>query len=454
MDKIFIAVLNMSLTASFVIVAVVLARLCLRRAPKAFSYALWAVVLFNLVCPYKFESPASLLPPDIPAVSAPQSQDTAYFPTQDSLNFGETAITSRHEDLLRKVVWNERDTLAVIWLSGIVGMLIYTVITYVLLKRKLRFATKMDGNVYETDRILRSPFVLGFVRPKIYVPVGLSDCDLDYILRHERTHIKRLDYIVKPVAFLALALHWFNPLVWLAYFLLTTDMEMSCDERVLKEMGGEVKEAYSNALLSLATGRHLIGLSPLAFGEGNTKKRIKNVLKFKKPSRIIIAAAMILVVTLTAGFAVNRAENDTDNLGFLDEPETPVNDATAAANPSADNPVISLYESVTDVGLDQLIPDKTGRIIIPDSLYIFIEMPNDTGYCTLYYTENNEISETHTLKDYRSSAISTSDKSVRMYFWNVTEEYPDGFDGQIWAVANSADGTELISEKISICTNM
>jgi len=388
-----------------------------------------------------------------------------------------TVILPSHDGLPRNALLNESDTMAVIWFFIVVGMLIYTVVTYALLKRKLRFATKMDGNVYETDRI-RSPFVLGFVRPKIYVPVGLSDSDLDYILRHERTHIKRLDYLVKPVAFLALALHWFNPLVWLTYFLLAADMEMSCDERVLNEMGGEVKEAYSNALLSLATGRHLIGLSPLVFGEGNTKKRIKNVLKFKKPSRIIIAAAMILVVALTAGFAVNRAENvkpqaddlkdlqsgygttgdlsknDTDNPGFLDEPETPVNNATAAAKQSADNPVISLYESVTDVDPDQLVPDETGRIIIPDSLYIFIEMSNDTEYCTLYYTENNEVSETHSLNDYRSSAISTSDKSARMYFWNVTEEYPNGFDGQIWAVAKSADGTEFVSEKISIYTNM
>jgi beta-lactamase regulating signal transducer with metallopeptidase domain len=317
-DKLFLTLLNMSLTASVVIAVVVLARFALKRAPKWISYALWAVALFNLLCPFKPESVLSLnpfkpapIPLDIGVQAIPRiDSGVSVFNDAVSAVLPAAAPTASANPLQ---IWTIMG--AYVWLAGLVVMLIYAAVTYVLLKQKLRFATKKEDNVYETDRI-RSPFVLGFVRPKIYLPAGLADADLSYILCHERTHIKRRDYLVKPVAFLALAIHWFNPLVWLAYFLLNADMEMSCDERVIKELGGEVKTVYSNALLALSTGKRLVGLSPLAFGEGGVKERVKNVLNFKKRSRVIIVAAVVLLAMLTVGFAVNKANSNDNSFVF------------------------------------------------------------------------------------------------------------------------------------------
>jgi beta-lactamase regulating signal transducer with metallopeptidase domain len=320
MDKLFLSVLNMSLTASFVIAAIALARFALHqiRAPKAVAYALWAVALFNLLCPFKPPSVFSLnplkpapIPLDIGMQAAPRIDSGVTVLNNAASAVLSAATPAAGANPLQ--IWTGVG--AYLWAFGVAAMLIYAVASYVLLKRKLRFATKRDGNVFETDGI-RSPFVLGFINPKIYLPVGLADSDLGYILCHERTHVKRRDYLVKPVAFFALALHWFNPLVWLAYFLLNADMEMSCDERVLRELGGEVKTVYSTALLNLAAGRRLAGLSPLAFGEGGVKERVKNVMDFKKRSRVIVVAAVALVAVLSVGFAVGKADGGGNSFGF------------------------------------------------------------------------------------------------------------------------------------------
>ena len=314
MDKVFLTILNMSLISSFVIAVVLAARLFLRRAPKIYSYVLWAVVLFNLLCPFKFKSVFSLMP----FGATPISEDTLVkapamymgAPVAGKLNppgnAGNnsipanppvvTANTSSINDTPGSSAFSKENWLIYInwlWLAGIAGMLFYAAVSLALLKRKLRFATKLGKETYETD-LIRSPFVLGIVSPKIYLPVGMAMNDLAYILLHEQTHIKRRDYLIKPLSYLALAIHWFNPLVWLAYFLLGKDMEMSCDEYVLKKMGhgnGNIKEIYSTALLRFATGKRLIGLSPLAFGEGSAKERIMNVLNFRKPSRWVVAIA-------------------------------------------------------------------------------------------------------------------------------------------------------------------
>jgi beta-lactamase regulating signal transducer with metallopeptidase domain len=224
---------------------------------------------------------------------------------------------------------------AAIWLLGVCLLVWRATINYTKLKRDLCFATKWRGgnevceferipgihdNVYETDQI-HSPFVLGFIHPKIYLPVAMPESEVGFILRHEGTHIRRLDYLVKPVAFITLAIHWFNPLVWLAYYLISKDMEMSCDESVLKETDGT---GYSKALLSFAAGGRPAALSPVAFGEVSTKERIKNVLNFRQPSRWISAAAFILVLALTVGIAMNRSnDGSAEHEGEAYTQETP-----------------------------------------------------------------------------------------------------------------------------------
>ena len=313
MGSILLSILNMSMTASFVILAVCAARLLLKKAPKIISYALWAVVAFRLIVPFSFEGVFSLMPinpnpipQDIVYKAAPQI-DTGLNTFDNAVN---ASLPAPAQDLISSInplqVWLAIGE--IIWLIGIAVMLIYSFITIYLLKRRLKSAVLANDNIYEADD-LKTPFVLGYIKPKIYIPAGLKPEEKDYIILHEQTHIRRKDHIVKLFAYLVLCLHWFNPFVWVAFMLMDADMELSCDERVLKELGSGIKKDYSASLLSFSTGRRIINGSPLAFGEGGVKNRIKNVLNFKKPSRVIIIVAVILAATISIGFAADKKSN-------------------------------------------------------------------------------------------------------------------------------------------------
>lgn len=336
MEELFLTVLNMSLTASYVIAAIMLARLFLKKAPKVISYILWAVAGFRLAFPFSFESVFSLIPfkaqpiPQIAAlgenVSLGSAAGAALRAVGDAANGGLGTVTVYlgktadgypiTTEAYHSEVWLMFG--GYLWLIGIAALLIYSVVSIVLLKRRLSGALLFKSNIYEAEN-LKTPFVLGFFSPKIYIPCGLSAEERSYIILHEQTHIKRFDHAVKFAAFLILCVHWFNPLVWVAFMLMSTDMELSCDERVLREMGGDIKKPYAASLLSLAAGKHILNGSPLAFGEGNVKGRIKNVLNFKKPATWIIVVAVALVVVLSVGLAANRetaADGDYDFSSF------------------------------------------------------------------------------------------------------------------------------------------
>ncbi|MDR1131025.1 MAG: DUF4825 domain-containing protein, partial [Oscillospiraceae bacterium] len=309
MDKLFLTILNMSLTGAFVIAVICVARLPLKKAPKIISYCLWAAAGFRLVFPVSIESVFSLIPfraqpipPDIAMQPVPRIDSGIPFVNNAVSSILPAAAPSASVNPLQ--IWTTVG--AFVWLAGVAAMGIYGVISFVILKRKMRSTAHIEANIYEAENI-KSPFVLGVFRPRIYLPAGLSEQERHYIIRHEQTHIRRHDPIVKIAAYFILCAHWFNPLAWAAFLLLGVDMEMSCDERVLKEMGGETKKAYSLSLLSLATERRVISGSPLAFSEGGIKERIKNVLNFRKPSRVVIIAAVTLVAVLSVGFLVNRA---------------------------------------------------------------------------------------------------------------------------------------------------
>ncbi len=312
----FPIILNMSLTAGIVIVLVLLARLLLKKAPKVFSYVLWAVVLFRLLCPISFSSGFSLL--GIFNSPTATNGSIAYIPTDivhtanPQVDFPLPGISQIINEILPQ---NDEQTVAdpleapmsivtFLWLFGIAAILIYSIVSVLILKKHLKSAKHIERNIYETDN-LKTPFVFGIFRPEIFIPAELAVEEKSYIIRHEQTHIRRLDHIIKPFAFLVLSIHWFNPLAWVAFVLMSTDMELSCDERVIKEMGGEIKKAYSSSLLSLATGKRILNGSPLAFGEGNVKGRIKNVLNYKKPAFWIIAVAVLSVITLSIGLVTN-----------------------------------------------------------------------------------------------------------------------------------------------------
>ena len=309
MVELFLTILNMSLTGAFVIAAICLARLPLKKAPRISSYCLWAVAGFRLVFPFSIESAFSLIPfkaqtipPDIAMQSIPSIDSGIPFVNNAVSSILPSATPTASVNPLH--IWTTIGAFG--WLIGVAVMVIYGVASFVILKRKMGKAAHIEANIYEAENT-KSPFVLGAFKPKIYLPIGLSGQERSYILLHEQTHIRRCDHIVKFAAYYILCLHWFNPLAWVAFLLMGVDMELSCDERVLKQMGGEIKKDYSLSLLSLATERRIIGGSPLAFGEGGVKGRIKNVLNFKKPSRAIVVVSVALVVVLSVGFAVNRA---------------------------------------------------------------------------------------------------------------------------------------------------
>lgn len=310
-DRIFIEVLNMSLTGCVVILAVILARLLLRRAPRIFSYVLWAVVLFRLLCPVSFSSQLSLLgflqnepaqggrmayiPEGIGIAEQPEITLPDGIPADGldaSLPGGMVSASANPVQIILHVG-------ALIWILGVFVMLGYSAYSLLCLGNRLKSAVWERENIYRIPGT-GTPFVYGLFRPRIYYPCSLDGEEKDYILVHEHIHIRRCDHITRMLGYLTLCVHWFNPLVWAAYVLSGRDMEMSCDEAVLRQMGNAVKKEYSASLLALASGGKYSKRVPLAFGERDTGNRIKNVLRYQKPR--VFAAGIVAV--FCAGVAV------------------------------------------------------------------------------------------------------------------------------------------------------
>lgn len=308
LDTLFLGICNMSITASYVILAVIALRVFLKKAPKIFSFALWAVVLFRLLCPFTFETAMGLLP----TKTDPIPQNIIY-QTVPEINTGISSIDHVVNPILPPVTHPEASINPIqiwifigemIWVFGILCMLIFGVVQFVKLKKKLVGAIPLGDGIYLADYI-DSPFVLGLVKPKIYLPSNLSENEQDFVIRHEQTHIKRFDYITRMLAFVALTLHWFNPLVWLAFVLSGKDMELSCDEAVMGNMNGDIRVEYAETLLKFSTGRRLISATPLAFGEGETKSRVKNIMKYKKPVFWVTILGVIGILVAVIGFMGN-----------------------------------------------------------------------------------------------------------------------------------------------------
>jgi bla regulator protein BlaR1 len=323
MDKVFLQVLNMSITSSYVILSVLAARLLLKKAPKIFSHVLWFVVLFRLICPISFESMFSLIPINTQTV-APDIMYSQTLQISSGISLLDQVATN---SLPAPAAYNSANPMQIwiaigegVWLLGVTVLLVYSIFTTIKLHRKLKNAKHVSENIYEMKG-LETPFVFGVIKPKIFLPVGLSDSEMSYILKHEQTHIKRLDHIVKPLAFIVLSIHWFNPLVWLAFYLMSQDMELSCDESVIKKMGSGIKKDYSTSLLRVSTGRRTLGCSPLAFGENNTKGRIMNILNYKKPATWVVTLAAAAVIIIGIGLLTNpnAASNDNDTASDLEK---------------------------------------------------------------------------------------------------------------------------------------
>lgn len=312
MKVLFLQILDMSVSASILAVAVIVLRLLLKKAPKAIHCALWAMVALRLVCPSLPESGASLMPDSHPVSSVvevqvekppvTQVQSPAQAP-QDSVVDTPVDITPEPE---KPVDW--MNVLSILWLSGVAVMTLYGFGSYLFLRRKVAPAVKEEG-VWLCDNV-PSPFILGIFRPRIYLPSALEPEHRASVLAHERSHLRRKDHWWKPLGFALLAVHWFNPVMWLAYVLLCRDIEAACDERVVKKLEPQERKAYSEALLSCAAPRRSIAACPLAFGEQGVKGRIKSVLSYKKPTIWIILAALVASIVVGFFFLTNPKDKE------------------------------------------------------------------------------------------------------------------------------------------------
>lgn len=317
----FTFVFNMSITASYVIIAILLVRLLLRKAPKKYSYILWSVVGFRLTMPISLKSVFSIFSLKPFDMSGVQNSDIGTMDYMDSvigsmsrvptvdigiqgINHTITHAIEGVQSFNRPhVVMTFQNVFSLIWLAVMTLMIIYVIASYVILKVKMSKAILRKDNIYESDKV-SSPFILGFIPPKIYIPFGLDDEVYQYVTEHEKCHLRRYDYYVKALAFIILAVHWFNPLCWLAFALMNRDMEMSCDEWVLSH-NANIKKQYSTALLSFATNKKAKSITPLCFSESSVGARIKNILKFKKPNILISIICIVLCTSIVLACALN-----------------------------------------------------------------------------------------------------------------------------------------------------
>lgn len=333
MSGIFSQILNMSITGSIVILFVLLARVVLKRAPKIFSYALWSVVLFRLLCPVSFSAPVSVLDAAAPQIreSSGNANMVSFLPEEAELHTDYAALPAETQPLQQEIFTETGEQLqmtpahatCLLWLAGMAGMIVYSAAQYFLLKRRLVGSVSLWGNIYLADH-LDTAFVLGLWKPKIYLPSGLTEEERAYILAHEQQHIRRFDHVTRLLSYFALCIHWFNPLVWAAFALSGKDMEMSCDEAVLRRLGTEIRADYSASLLRLTTQNKILSGMPLAFGEGDTKGRVLNMAKWNKPAKWLVVICLILCLCVVALCAFNP-EGEQDISEFTRRTsETPV----------------------------------------------------------------------------------------------------------------------------------
>ncbi|SFQ50561.1 Signal transducer regulating beta-lactamase production, contains metallopeptidase domain [Lachnospiraceae bacterium XBB1006] len=281
MSKLFLELVNMSLTAGILIIAVILARHLLKRAPKSVIYVLWAMVAIRLVCPIAIKSSFSLVPSQMGQVSTRQVESSFV---------GKAGVTTEH--------------FTVLWIAGVLIMLGYSTIRYIQLYSRMCTAIRLEDDVWQSEYVI-TPFVFGLRNPKIYVPYSISDEQLQMVVAHEHAHLRQGDHIIKLIAFVILSVYWFNPLVWVAYILLCRDIEVACDERVVKNMSRKQRKVYSEALLSLSVSGKSIAACPVCFGEVGVKMRIRRILSYKKSSLATRAHAAVACFVIAICFLSN-----------------------------------------------------------------------------------------------------------------------------------------------------
>ena len=313
MNELFLKIINMSISASWLVLVVLILRFVLKKAPKWVNILLWGIVAIRLICPFSFESALSLIP------SAETFPEKVISGPSFDVQTGITPVDNRINDYLGDRYFegvtvpanngnNIMTILTIVWTIGILLLVAYTVISYWRLRRKVDTAVRYKDNIFQSENV-KSPFVLGIIKPRIYLPFNMNGQDLEHVVAHEQAHIHRKDHWWKPLGFLLLTIHWFNPLMWLAYVLLCRDIELACDEKVIKELGNEQRADYMQALVACSVNRRMIAACPLAFGEVGVKERVKSVMNYKKPAFWVIIIAVIICVGVAACFLTNPKQD-------------------------------------------------------------------------------------------------------------------------------------------------
>ena len=323
MNELFLKIINMSISASWLVLVVLILRFVLKKAPKWVNILLWGIVAIRLICPFSFESALSLIP------SAETFPEKVISGPSFDVQTGITPVDNRINDYLGDRYFegvtvpanngnNIMTILTIVWTIGILLLVAYTVISYWRLRRKVDTAVRYKDNIFQSENV-KSPFVLGIIKPRIYLPFNMNGQDLEHVVAHEQAHIHRKDHWWKPFGFLLLTIHWFNPLVWLAYVLLCRDIELACDERVIKELGNEQRADYTQALVACSVNRRMIAACPLAFGEVGVKDRVKSVMNYKKPAFWGVVLAVIVCVFVAVCFLTNPVTKNNGTDGTVTE---------------------------------------------------------------------------------------------------------------------------------------
>ena len=313
MNELFLKIINMSISASWLVLAVLILRFVLKKAPKWINVLLWGIVAIRLICPFSFESTLSLIP------SAETIPLNIGMDTTPTINSGISAINNAVNPIISQSntpmagasVNLLQITIGIyeyIWIFGMIALALYTAISYWRLRRKVDTAVRYKDNIFQSENV-SFPFVLGIIKPRIYLPFKMNGQYLEHVVAHEQAHICRKDHWWKPLGFLLLMIHWFNPLMWLAYVLLCRDIELACDEKVIKELGNEQRGDYTQALVACSINRRMIAACPLAFGEVSVKERVKSVMNYKKPAFWVIIISVIVCVGVAVCFLTNPKQD-------------------------------------------------------------------------------------------------------------------------------------------------
>ncbi|MBE6738548.1 MAG: M56 family metallopeptidase [Ruminococcaceae bacterium] len=473
MANIFLTILNISITASYIALAALVLRLLLKRNPKWITCILWALLAIRLLVPFSFESKLSLIPSAEPVKSqsvlssadapidnnyetlAPQapiieqenpdsvqSPVTPITPDKSEDTPAEniapaTPQTPKAEDSKENKTSNIFSILSYVWAGGVLLMLLYSVISFVRLKRRVRASFVTDKNIYICDDI-STPFILGIIKPRIYLPSTLSGDELEYITSHEKAHLKRLDHLWKPLGFLLLSVHWFNPLMWVSYILLCRDIELACDEKVLKSLGTDSKKHYSQTLLTFSTERKLVSACPLAFGEVGVKQRIKNILNYKKPAFWVILLSLLLCLAIGLCFLTNpvsdkennntteTTDTDADEINILSKDHSYILKATELIY---NNPVFNYIQDVGEAPTYRLVNCSQLHEIAHSSNGYKTKLIADTYVSELYGSfdstfrfGNDGFSEGYSIESLRENNLSTLCAENDTYYYQILKQ--------------------------------